>query len=157
VGCDGHQFTELVVIIVLPPSQITEVCIGLVDFSEPLLSRRISAVLRVIFQSLVPIGPLNLLEACVTGYAQDLIISSLSVGILFVKECLFIFGLESVLIIELLEGPIGILSAVLVNQLIIVIATPWIRQHEIGFTDVRELPLSGDSAVGMFFRMPLCS
>jgi len=126
MGCDWHQLTKPVVVIVLPPSQITEVCVSLADFCESLLRGRIGAVFGVIFQSEIPIGLLNFVEAGAAGYAQNLIIGSPSVGILLVKERFFTLPLETVLIIELLEGSIGILSAIFMDQLVIVIATAWI-------------------------------
>jgi len=142
MGCDWYQLTEPVVVIVLPPSQITEVCVSLVDFCESFLRGRIGGVLGVMFQSEIPICLLNFVEAGVARYAQNLIIGSPSMGIFLVKERFFTLPLETILVIELLEGFIGILSAVFMDQSVIVIATAWIGQHEISFTDVRELPLS---------------
>jgi len=77
----------------------------------------------MMFQSEVPVSFLNLVKAGIARYSQDLIVGPLSVRILFVKERFFTLGLETILVVELLKGSMGILRSILVGDLIIVIAT----------------------------------
>jgi len=79
------------------------------------------------------------------------------VRILLIKEGFFIFGLETIFIIELLESSISVISSIFMGKLIIVISTGWVRQDEISLTYVRELPLSRNSVRWVLLRMPISS
>jgi hypothetical protein len=79
------------------------------------------------------------------------------VRILLIKESFFIFGLETIFIIELLESSISVVSSIFVGKLVIVVSTGWVRQHEISLTYVRELLLSGNSVRWVLLRMPVSS
>jgi len=60
-------------------------------------------------------------------------------------------------VIEFLKGSISFLRTVFMGELIVVIATCGVGQHEISLAYVRELPLSGNSAGWVLFRMPFSS
>jgi len=79
------------------------------------------------------------------------------VRILLIKESFFIFGLETIFIIELLESSISVISSIFMSKLVIVISTGRVRQHEISLTYVGELPLSGNSVRWVLLRMPISS
>lgn len=74
-------------------------------------------------------------------HTQNFIIGPPSVGILLVEEVLLIFVSEAILIIELLESSVGILSTVFVDKMVVVITSGRVREHEIGLADVIELAL----------------
>jgi len=79
------------------------------------------------------------------------------VRILLIKESFFSFGLETIFIIELLEGSVSVISSIFMGKLVIVISTGRVGQHEISLTYVGELPLSTNSIRWVFLRMPVSS
>jgi len=102
------------------------VCVGLANFGKNRFSRRVIVILGMMFQGEVSVSFLNLVKAGIARYSQDLIVGPLSVRILLVKEGFFTFGLETILVVELLKGSMGILRSILVGDLVIVITTGWI-------------------------------
>jgi hypothetical protein len=123
VGGKRNNFSKLVVIIVFASDDIRKVGVCLVDFDELLLGFGIGAVLGVVLQGEVTIGLLNILIVSILWHTKNFIIRPSSVGVLLVEELPLTLMSEAVLIIELLESSIGILSAVLVHKLIIVITS----------------------------------
>jgi len=79
------------------------------------------------------------------------------VRILLIKERFFIFCLETIFIIELLEGSVSVISSIFMGKLVIVISAGRVGQHEISLTYVGELPLSANSVRWVLLRMPVSS
>jgi hypothetical protein len=67
--CDRYKLTEFIVVIVLSPSQIAEVCVGLANFSKSRFSHRVVVVLRMMFQSEIPVSLPDLVEAGIARYS----------------------------------------------------------------------------------------
>jgi hypothetical protein len=74
-----------------------------------------------------------------------------------VKELFLTFMSKTVLIVELLEGPMGVIRAILVDEMIVVVATSLVRKHIVGLTDVFELVLGVHSVAWVLFWMPIGS
>jgi len=77
--------------------------------------------------------------------------------ILLVEKLLLVLVNESVLVIKFLESSVGVICGILVDEVVVVVSTGWVRQHEIGLANVAEPALGMDSIVWMLFRMPFSS
>jgi hypothetical protein len=155
VTCNGHQFTELKVVIAPSPGGIRKMSVGLIDFRELLLSNWISVVLGMIFQGQVSISLLNFIEGSILWDTKDFIVSALAVGVLLFEEFLLAFMEETVFVVKLLESSISIVGAVFVDEVVIVISSSRARKHIVGLADVVELALGMNSVTWVLFGMPL--
>lgn len=155
VSMVGRQFTELNIIVRLASFEIPESSIGFRNSNKLLFSFRIfRSVSGMQLQSLPSVGSIHFLETSISSNSENLIEVLLTVGIVLLKELLFVL-FDAIVLEEPLESLKSIILGVVVaGQLVVVIAARLVGQDGEGMGDVIEHLLSVDAVSWVTVGMP---
>ena len=150
------HLSENPVVVIFSSELIAKSVVGLVDFDELGFCLFVAwAIFGMILDGQFTICLFDLIHSGILSHSKHFVVVVERVGVVLVKELLFVFIFDSMLIEEFLKGRVGIFKGVLIVQEFIVVS-PFVsvREDLKSLSDIMKLSFSGLSVFFVFVRMP---